>query len=506
MGFRRIDIKSLKSIKSSVVVVLSVVSLSAASLCLAGWLCFDGGDRYAALVCCALSGGGVIWLGWQWLRLAGEVGSTALLFGKKEAFRLEPAHNAVMERLVEAINEHLQGNVKYIGELEKQVKDMQIKIQLLRKQKNNTDAIIYSIRDAVIVVDESDRLLIANESTGKLFGFDFRQSGLKPVAELISDDKSELTEFLRRSRCNKQPIRREIEFATEDKPRIFDCRASSVLDEQSQICGIVAILHDVTREKEISQMKNDFVSHVSHELKTPLASITAYSEMLVDGEANDEQTRREFYSVIQNQAERLNRMIENILNISRIESGLMRVDKNRFSLSMLIEEQLAMVKSYAQEKGVSLSRAGDGKELIVFDQVYADKDLISQVIVNLLSNAIKYTPSGGNVTVETEVSSGGPEDVVKISVTDTGVGIPADQLEYVFDKFYRVKANEGQAKGSGLGLNLVKQIAEKIHGGRVFVESQEGIGSTFGFELPMAKGETAEAVASHHFTKSIEEN
>jgi len=247
------------------------------------------------------------------------------------------------------------------------------------------------------------------------------------------------------------------------------------------------VLHDITREKEISQMKNDFVSRVSHELKTPLASITAYSEMLCDGEGDDEETRSQFYSVIQGQAKRLNRLIEDILNISRIESGLIKVEKTPVSLTILIEEQLQMIRSYAEEKNIEIV----AQRAIVFDQVNVDKDMLSQVIVNLLSNAVKYTPSGGRISVETEVDEAA--GTVQLSVTDTGIGIPEDEVEHVFEKFYRVKANKGQAKGTGLGLNLVKQIVEKVHDGRVFVRSEPGKGSTFGFELPLARAKVAQA-------------
>jgi two-component system phosphate regulon sensor histidine kinase PhoR len=210
--------------------------------------------------------------------------------------------------------------------------------------------------------------------------------------------------------------------------------------------------------------------------------------MLCDGEVEDEETKKEFYSVIQNQAKRLSRLIEDILNISRIESGLIKVDKEPASLTMLIEEQLGMIKSYAEEKNIEVS----GQRPIVFDQVLVNKDMISQVIVNLLSNAVKYTPSGGAVKIETEVDE--HTKLVRVSVTDTGVGIPEDEVEHVFDKFYRVRANEKHAKGTGLGLNLVKQIIEKVHKGRVFVKSKVGAGSTFSFELPLATKGTASVV------------
>ncbi|MHC4430556.1 MAG: sensor histidine kinase [Planctomycetota bacterium] len=144
-----------------------------------------------------------------------------------------------------------------------------------------------------------------------------------------------------------------------------------------------------------------------------------------------------------------------------------------------------MIKSYAEEKNIKVTR----QKPIVFDQVNVDRDMISQVVVNLLSNAVKYTPSGGSVRIETEVDE--VESMVRLSVSDTGVGIPEDEIDHVFDKFYRVGANKKQAKGTGLGLNLVKQIVEKLHEGRVFVRSQVGVGSTFGFEMPLATGQAA---------------
>ncbi len=432
---------------------------------------------------------GVIWLGWCWVRLARAITSIARRLKTEQAPHFEPEANPVIHELTGAINYCLEGDSKLIGQLQEQVKDLQIQTQLSERQKRNTEAIIYSLRDAVIVVDEFDRLLMANEAAAGLFNFDFKSARHKPIGELIDASKSKFADFMRQSRQSKvEAKRRELEFTEDARPKTFDCIVSCVHDQNQDVCGLVAVLHDITREKEISRMKNDFVSHVSHELKTPLASITAYSEMLVDGEADDDQTRKEFYSVIQNQATRLNRLIEDILNISRIESGLTKIEKKPVSLTILIEEQLQMIRNYAEEKNIEVVT----QKPIVYDQVYADKDMISQVIVNLLSNAVKYTPSGGTVKVETVVDE--IARVAQVTVTDTGVGIPRDEIEHVFDKFYRVGANKSQAKGTGLGLNLVKQIIEKVHGGRVFVVSEPGVGSTFGFEVPLATREAVKVV------------
>jgi len=445
-------------------------------------------------VCCVVGAVGVICLGLYQLRLAGAVTSIATLLqddkagaigDRKRFFAL--LRMTKIDELYQAISKHFAGCATRIAEYEKQIKDLQVQIQLSQRRGKNTEAIIYSIRDAVIVIDESDRLLMANEAASLLFNFDFNSSQHKHVGELIGHSQGEFVDFLTRSRQSKgQATRKELEFLEDGTPKTFNCIVSCVYDQGQQVCGAVAVLHDITREKEISQMKSDFVSHVSHELKTPLASITAYTEMLADGEADDEQTRKEFYSVIQSQAQRLNRLIENILNSSRIESGLIKVNKEPASLTMLIEEQLQMIKGYAEEKHIEVI----GQKPIVFDQVYVDKDMIQEVIVNLLSNAVKYTPSGGSVKIEIEVDEGA--SLVRVSVTDTGVGIPEDEIEHVFDKFYRVGANKKQAKGTGLGLNLVRQIVEKVHDGRVFVTSQVGVGALLALSCLWRQGRLPE--------------
>lgn len=428
---------------------------------------------------------GVIFVGLACVRLERVVTSIARQFPSDAATGVA---SDTPEPLVvrSAIDAHLRSRDERIRRLEAELKELRIQSQLSEKRERHTEAIIYSLRDAVVVTDESGRLLMANAPAAELFGFAPERSRHEPLADAIGSEHQDFVELLQRSRQSRvEATRRELQFLRPDGPHTFDTIVSCVL-ERGKVSGVVAVLHDISREKEISQMKSDFVSHVSHELKTPLASITAYSEMLADGEADDEQTRKEFYTIIQTQAQRLNRLIEDILNVSRIESGLIKVHKEAVSLTILIEQQMQMIRGFAEEKSITVT----GQKPIVFDQVYADKDMICQVIVNLLSNAVKYTPAGGRVTIETHVNDA--EGLVQVTVTDTGVGIPADEVDHVFDKFYRVQANNKQAKGTGLGLNLVKQIVEKVHDGRVFVTSQVGVGSTFGFELPLATAELAE--------------
>jgi two-component system, OmpR family, phosphate regulon sensor histidine kinase PhoR len=262
--------------------------------------------------------------------------------------------------------------------------------------------------------------------------------------------------------------------------RTFKITLSSVTDGDAP-AGVVAVLHDVTREKEVSEMKNDFVSMVSHELRTPLASIRAYIEMLIDGEAQDAKTQHEFYEVIQNESNRLGRLIDNILNISRIESGLVRINKQPQSLAVVLKDAIDVIGPQATQKQIKIEE----RLPPVFYQTLADRDMLYQAVLNLLSNAVKYTPNGGTVTVEASAEEGRKKVLTRI--IDTGVGIPPKDMPFIFDKFYRSEANNRMASGTGLGLSLVKHIIETVHHGRMLVESHVGKGSSFGFELDLCE-------------------
>ena len=252
------------------------------------------------------------------------------------------------------------------------------------------------------------------------------------------------------------------------------------MDSTDQLSGVVTMLHDRTRDNEISKMKTDFVSHVSHELRTPLSSIKAYAELLVDGEATDDKTRNEFYHIIQAEADRWSRLIDNILNISRIESGMTKINKKPVALNAILKQVLEVAMPSAREKRITLVDQVNQ----VFFSVEADRDMIYQAALNLVSNAIKYTPAGGTVKIALVADEATNE--LTVSVSDTGVGIPPEAMKHLFEKFFRVEQHKAMAKGSGLGLNLTRQIIEGIHKGRMIVSSELGKGSTFGFALSIA--------------------
>jgi two-component system phosphate regulon sensor histidine kinase PhoR len=395
--------------------------------------------------------------------------------------------------VVDAMNEVIDVAEQSVAQAGLRAKELEIQLKVATAERQHAEAIIYSISDGVLVTDPFDELVLANESAARTFNFDPIHNGRSPVDQVVRDPKMiELIRDMRRS--NSRSGRRIVEHLvrTPQGERVFKVTLSCVADLFDATnpregaapdwggehgAGVVAVLHDVTREKEIGDMKNDFVSNVSHELRTPLASIKAYVEMLIDGEADNERTRHEFYEVIQNESNRLSRLIDNILNISRIESGLVKINKQPQSLAVILKEAIDVISPQARQKKIELV----DKLTPIFYQTTADKDMLYQAVLNLLSNAVKYTPENGRIMVDTTVDEAKKTVITRIS--DTGVGIPPKDLPFVFDKFYRAEANNHMAKGTGLGLSLVKHIVETVHQGRMFVESGVGKGSCFGFEL-----------------------
>ncbi|HZL36540.1 MAG TPA: ATP-binding protein, partial [Tepidisphaeraceae bacterium] len=383
--------------------------------------------------------------------------------------------------LTRALTEVLEAAARSAGQANLRAREMEIRLKIAMAEREHAQAIIHSISDAVLVTDPFDDLVLANESAARTFDFNLADAPRRPLEQVLHDPK--MIALIREVRLGHgQGTRRIVEHEVRagETSRLFKVTLSSVSGAAAP-AGVIAVLHDVTREREVSEMKNDFVSMVSHELRTPLASIHAYVEMLIDREADDEKTRGEFYEVIQNEANRLSRLIDNILNISRIESGLVRVNKQPLSLTVVLKDAMEVIAPQARQKQISIS-----EDLTpVLYQTMADRDMLYQAALNLLSNAVKYTQPGGSIAVSVAPDNDGKKILVRIC--DTGVGIPPKDLPFVFDKFFRAESNSRMATGSGLGLSLVKHIVEIVHQGRMLVESQLGKGSCFGFELELCE-------------------
>jgi signal transduction histidine kinase len=260
-------------------------------------------------------------------------------------------------------------------------------------------------------------------------------------------------------------------------PRTLQARFFSIGDTGGGSLGMGLLLRDITREKELDEMKSQLLSTVSHELRTPLASIKGFATTLLREDVEwDEASRHEFLSIIDKESDRLSELIGNLLDMSRIEAGTLRMEPEPTDLHPILEETVAGFRMMTHDHRFHL-RLPSSLPLAM-----ADPRRARQVLRNLVENAVKYSPEGGPITIRAEVRA----DAIQISVADQGIGIDPQQLNSVFDRFYQVdSASTRKVGGSGLGLSICRAIVEAHHG-EIWAESQPGVGSTFYFTLPVA--------------------
>ncbi len=352
-----------------------------------------------------------------------------------------------------------------------------------RTHRRQVEAVFDVLRDAVIVVDAHGEVLHVNEAAAGLLRIAPGESAGVPLVEVVIDHQLAATIADARSGLPKEGRLYEQEIKNGGESIAYEVHLQSVGHKDESMHAVVTVLRDLSREREIARLKSDFVSKASHELRTPLSSISAYIEMLVDGDAKDESTRQEFYGVISTETKRLQRMIDNLLNISQIEAGLMHIERESVNFEELVARAVVNMKPQAKEKNLEIHTQLADVDL----SVIGDCDMLYQVVVNLLSNAIKYTPEGGRITVAADTDN--LTRSLHFSVSDTGLGIAPDQTEKVFDKFYRVENYRNVAKGTGLGLNLCRHIIETLHSGQIGLESTLGMGSKFWFSIPAERGQ-----------------
>ena len=352
-----------------------------------------------------------------------------------------------------------------------------------RTRRRQVEAVFDVLRDAVIVVDAHGEVLHANKGASGLLLVDPSEAAGKPLADVVMDHQLTATIADARSGLPKEGRQYEQEIENDEETVAYEVHLQSVGHPDEAMHAVVTVLRDLSREREIARLKSDFVSKASHELRTPLSSIAAYIEMLEDGDAKDETTRQDFYGVISTETRRLQRMIDNLLNISQIEAGLMHIDRVSVSFDELVGRAVTNMNPQAKEKNLEIHTQLADVDL----SVVGDGDMLYQVIVNLLSNAIKYTPQGGRITVAADTDN--LTRSLHFSVSDTGLGIAPDQTAKVFNKFFRIENYRHVAKGTGLGLNLCQHIIETLHSGQIGLESTLGMGSKFWFSIPAERGQ-----------------
>jgi two-component system, OmpR family, phosphate regulon sensor histidine kinase PhoR len=383
------------------------------------------------------------------------------------------------------VHERLVEFAQRVEELETARSAAEVRVRRTLLERDQMREILAGLADPVLAVDQFGEIVLANPSAERLLGL--KLDGVEHPAIAQLERCEQLVSILGETRRRRSTTQRTAEFALPDaegQPHWYriNCRTlaqqtdAPALADRDALHGAVAVLTDITGQKAIQKRNAEFVSAVSHELKTPLSSIRAYVELLVDGEADDEQTQEEFLNVINSQADRLQRLIDNLLNLARIEAGVVAVNKSALSLNELLAEAVEVLRPTAEQKAVVL----EAEFSPLYLGVLADRDMLLQAAINLLSNAVKYTRAGGHVTLRSRLN----DQEVVLEVEDTGVGLSPADCQKVFEKFYRVKKDSEMAPGTGLGLALVKHIVEDVHGGRIEVASELGRGSTFRVSLP----------------------
>jgi len=334
-----------------------------------------------------------------------------------------------------------------------------------------------SMREGVVVIDSGMRVVALNNAARMTF----RTGGTVTLSpRRLSDLTRNPTIYSAFAAAVARGVRAEVRVETDvgDGRRVFDLHVAPLREREaiygSDVRGAIGVFIDITRLERLELVRQEFLSNVSHELRTPLTAVITFADTLADGALEEPETARNFLSVIRRNAERMRALIEDIMELSSIESGGVRVDVREVRLFPAVQETFAALSAKADTFGVALRN-----EVAAETTVSADLRRLEQMLTNLIDNAIKFNRRGGAVTVGHARSA---RDL--ISVSDSGSGIPAEHLSRIFERFYRVdRARSRALGGTGLGLAIVKHLA-RAHGGEVRVRSTPGAGSTFTIELP----------------------
>ncbi|MGE5654149.1 MAG: ATP-binding protein [Bacillota bacterium] len=389
----------------------------------------------------------------------GKLDRVTTIHGQDEIAQLSTEFNQMVERLAQ----YERANIA----------------KLIAEQKK-ADAIVRSISDAIIVTDEEYRVILMNPSAERLFGVKEEVAANHHFLETI--DNQSLFSLIKQAGGGTDPSDGAeptvVPLACGEKPHHFRVEVTAVEGDGQQLLGVVCMLQDVTHFKEVDQLKSDFVSTVSHEFRTPLTSITMSVGLLLEetvGRLNDQQ--KEMLRLADEDCQRLTKMVGDLLDLSKIESGRLQMELSSVSIDRLFEAARKALSMHAEEKGVALNVRPCSEPTLV----RADANKVTWVLTNLIVNALRYTAAGGVV----ELSAAVRDRRAYVSVRDTGIGIPKAYQEKIFEKFVQVKGDNITSGGAGLGLAIAKEII-RAHGGRIWVESELGQGSTFTFTLPLA--------------------
>lgn len=338
--------------------------------------------------------------------------------------------------------------------------------------KKRLEALLNNTVNGIVMIGADGRLTYANPAAASLLGLSSDFMGRKH-AEVIST--YELLNMIDEARSTMQPVKRSIVLHTLGA-RTVEANVVPIRNEQITSQDVLLVLNDITEIKRLEKVRKDFIANVSHELKTPVATISGFSETLLDEGGKNPENVIEFTQIIYDEAQRLSLLIYDLLELSKLESDENNLNMQKLDLSQLVGENVDRMVKVARLRNINIEYQQPSPAI----ELISDMDSINQILSNLLDNAINYSMDGGQIEVKLEELS----DLVKISVNDSGIGIPGKEITRIFERFYRVdKARSRKTGGTGLGLAIVKHLVENL-GGQVTVTSTMGQGSTFSFTLP----------------------
>ena len=375
----------------------------------------------------------------------------------------------------------LQGAVQRMAEVLSQ------RLAMARAEERRLQAVLGSMVEGVLVVDRNGIVRLSNHSVRTLLE-------LPPDAECMGRALIELTRhpdlhhLLRRVMQEPETGESFVEEMVLGGRQVVQVSATPIIGDEPVGQGFILVFHDITELKRLERMRRDFVANVSHELRTPLAAIRGYSETLLSGALDDPSRARQFLAIVERHAERLGRLVDDLLTLSDLELGRTELQRYAVATESVIEPVIEILRHRAESNGITMIQ----DVAVDTPAIDADPDRLEQALLNLVDNAIKYTPPGGRVTVSARVAgsddgrSFGPRrPLIEIAVADTGMGVPPEDLPRLTERFYRVdKGRSRELGGTGLGLAIVKHIVH-AHGGHLRIESELDRGTTVYIYMPI---------------------
>lgn len=376
-------------------------------------------------------------------------------------------------------------NVDETGELSQSINVLARNLQQMTKsyemQQERLETLIENMGSGLLLIDDRGYITLVNRSCKEMFHFQVSDWLNKLYYEVIPYD--EVVNVIEEIFMTEQNVRQQMLLPIGIERRHFDVYSAPILGAGDVLKGIVLVFHDITELKKLEQMRKDFVANVSHELKTPITSIKGFSETLLDGAMEQKELREQFLTIILEESERLQNLIQELLDLSKIEQEYFQLNWETIDLTNTFEDVLFILHHKVTEKEITLT-----KDIVGHTTVLADPERVKQIMLNIIANAINYTPAQGRV----EVSLIEKKEQVDFVVKDTGIGMEESEISRIFERFYRIdKARSRNSGGTGLGLAIVKHLVEAHHG-EISVQSEKEKGSTFTitfFKNPIEKKE-----------------